>query len=171
MARTRIKVSNKVLFTWCMLGGIILLFSPNNFTNKFQFGFARIFRTPLGVGRSITLSAKTLQPLKEVVSQKEYNKVLNELANVTEQRDQALQKVEAISGFQRKYAMENSKVVLAEIIKSSSTEIIINCGQDYNLSKGQFVLADNSIIGTICDVWAQNGAGAINNKFQKQNRS
>lgn len=155
MARTRTKVSQRILFTWCMLGGFILLLAPHTMTNKFQFAFARVFRTPLGVSRSITLSARTSQPVKDVVSRREYNKLLNNLANVTEQRDQALQKVETLSGFQRKYAMADAKFVPAEVIKSSPTDIVINCGQDYSLSKGQFVIADNSIIGSISDVWAQ----------------
>ena len=51
--------------------------------------------------------------------------------------------------------MENAKFILAEVIKGSNTDLVINCGQDSSLSKGQFVLADNSIIGSISDVWAQ----------------
>ena len=155
MARTRTKVSKGILFTWCMLGGVILLVTPQTVTSKCQLAFARVFRTPLGVGRSITLSARTSRPVKDVVSRSEYNKLLNQLANVTQQLDEALQKVETLSGFHSKFAAMDAKFVLAEVIKSSSTEIVINCGQDYSLSKGQFVMADNSIIGSICDVWAQ----------------
>lgn len=155
MARTRTRVSQRILFTWCMLGGFILLLTPHTMTGKFQFAFARIFRTPLGVSRSISLAARISQPVKDVVSRREYNKLLNNLANVTEQRDQALRKVETLSGFHRKYAMVDTKFVLAEVIKISSIDIVINCGQDYSLSKGQFVMADNSIIGSISDVWAQ----------------
>jgi rod shape-determining protein MreC len=138
-----------------MLGGGILLVTPQTVTNKFQLAFARIFRTPLGVSRSITLSARTSQPVKDVVSHREYDKLLNQLANITQQRDQALQKVETLSGLRRKFAMTDAKFVLAEVIKSASTDIVINCGQNYSLSKGQFVMADNSIIGSISDVWAQ----------------
>jgi len=138
-----------------MLGGVILLVTPQTVTDKFQLAFARIFRTPLGVSRSITLSARTSQPVKDVVSRGEYNKLLNQLANVTQQLDQAQQKVEALSGLHRKFAAADAKFVLAEVIKSSSTDIVINCGQNYSLSKGQFVMAEDSIIGSISDVWAQ----------------
>ena len=138
-----------------MLGGVILLVTPQTVTNKFQFAFARIFRAPLGVSRSITLSARTSRPVKDVVSRREYDKILNQLANITQQRDQAMQKVETLSGLHRKFATTDTKFILAEVIKSSSTEIVINCGQDYSLSKGQFVMAEDSIIGSISDVWAQ----------------
>jgi cell shape-determining protein MreC len=138
-----------------MLGGVILLLAPNSMTNKFQFAFARIFRAPLGLSRSVTLSARASKPVEDVVSRREYNKLLNHLANVTAQRDQAWQKVETLSGFHRKFGTANAKFVLAEVVKSSSTDVVIDCGQDCHLSKGQFVLADNSIIGSISDVWSQ----------------
>jgi rod shape-determining protein MreC len=138
-----------------MLGGVILLVTPQTVTDKFQLAFARIFHAPLEAGRSITLSARTSRPVKDVVSRREYNKLLNQLANVTQQLDQAQQKVESLSGLHRKFAAADAKFVLAEVIKSASTDIVINCGQNYSLSKGQFVMAEDSIIGSISDVWAQ----------------
>jgi len=155
MARTRTKVSKGILFTWCLLGGVILLVAPQTITSKFQLAFARIFHTPLEAGRSITLSARTSQPIKDVVSRREYNKLLNQLANVTQQLEQAEKKIEALSGLSRKFAASDAKFVLAEVVKTASTDIIINCGQNYSLSKGQFVIADDSIIGSISDVWSQ----------------
>ena len=51
--------------------------------------------------------------------------------------------------------MKDAKFIMAEVVKSSATDLIINCGKDCDLTKGQFVLADNSIVGAIADVWAQ----------------
>ena len=42
--------------------------------------------------------------------------------------------------------------MLAEVITASTEGLIINRGQNDGLQKGQFVLGDNSIIGTISDV-------------------
>ena len=52
-----------MLFAWFMLGGLILLFSPQAVTSKFQFAFARFFRWPLSIGRNMPLSAKTEVPI------------------------------------------------------------------------------------------------------------
>lgn len=153
MARKRIKVTRRMLLTWFILAGFILLLAPHNLTNKLQFAFARIFRLPLNAGRSISLAARTSKPLTDVVSRSEYVKLQNHLANVIQQRDQAYQKLKTLSGFYNKYPYENVKFVLADVVKNSNTELFISCGQDRSLAKGQFVLGDNSIIGTISDVW------------------
>ena len=141
-----------------MLAGFILLFSPGNLTNKFQFAFHRIFRWPLSIGRNISLSAGTRQRLREkdVVSRDEYKRLLNHLANVIQQRDDAQQIVQTLSKMRNIPAWERMGFVLADVTTASNnelrSELIINRGSDDGLIKGQFVLADNSVIGTICDV-------------------
>ncbi len=132
-----------------------MLLAPYSLTSRLQFGFARIFRLPLTISRNVSLSARTNQPLKDAVSRREYVKLQNHLANVIQQRDQVRRKLEILSGFYGKYPHENVKFVLADVIKSSNTELTINCGQIHNLAKGQFVLGDNSVIGAISDVWTQ----------------
>ncbi len=145
-----------MLFTWLMLTGFIFLFAPQNLINKFQFTFARIFRLPLSISRNISLSANTQQPLADSVSRSEYNRLQNHLANITEQLEQEHQKFEKLSGLRNRLPLENTKLVIADIItatiSSSNNEFIINRGLDDGLSSGQFVLGDNSIIGTIANV-------------------
>jgi len=155
MARKQIRVSRRMLFTWLMLAGFIFLFAPQNLTNKFQLAFAHIFGWPLSIGRNISLSARAQQSLTDLVSRREYNKLLNHLTNVIEQRDQAYQEIQKLSGFRRKRPLESAKFVLADVVKGSTTELTINCGENDGLAKGQFVLGDNSIIGTISDVWSR----------------
>ncbi len=154
MAKRQIKVSNRMLFTWFMLAGFIFLFAPQKLTNKFQFAFARIFRWPLSTGRSISLSAHTQQSLTDVVSRSKYNKLRNHLANVTQWLHQERQKVEKLSGLRDRSVWKGANFVSADIITFSdgSNKLIINRGENDGLSKGQFVLGDNSIIGTISDV-------------------
>jgi cell shape-determining protein MreC len=150
-----------MLFTWFMLAGFILLFSPTNLTNKFQFAFHRIFRWPLNIGRNISLSAGTQQTLKDkdVVSRDDYERLQNHLDNIIQQRNSARQDVEKLSKMRNIPAWERMGFVLADVITKPinelRSELIINRGRDDGLAKEQFVLADNSVIGTIYDVDAR----------------
>jgi cell shape-determining protein MreC len=115
-----------------MLGGLIFLFAPQDVTNKFQFAFARIFRWPLGIGRTISLSARAQPQLTDVVSRSKYNQKL--------------------SGLRNRCPLEGAGLIFADVITSSAEGLIINRGENDGLQKGQFVLGDNSIIGTISEV-------------------
>ena len=145
-----------MLFAWFMLGGFIFLLAPQNLTNKFQFAFAHIFRWPLSIGRNVSLSARMEQALTNVVSRSKYNQLQSHLANVIEQRNQEHKKVEKLSGLRDRAALEGAKFVLADVITASidgsRSELIINRGENDGLAKGQFVLGDNSIVGTVSDV-------------------
>ena len=145
-------VSRGMLFTWFMLGGLIFLFAPQNLTNKFQFAFANIFRWPLSLGRTITLSARTQPQPTDVVSRAKYDQLQNYLANLTEELNRERQKVEELSMLRNRRPLEGAGLMLADVITASNEGLIINRGQEDGLQKGQFVLGDNSIIGTISDV-------------------
>jgi len=157
MARKRFRVSERILLSWFMLGGLIFLFTPQKLTNKFQFAFARIFSWPLSLGRNISLSARVHQPvIKDVVSRRKYNRLQNYLANVTEELFQERQRFEMLSGLRNRFVWEGVDFILADVITAfidgSQREIIINRGKIDGLTEGQFVLGDNSIIGKISDV-------------------
>jgi len=155
MARKRIKVSGRMLFTWFMLAGLIFLFAPQTLTNKIQFTFAHIFRWPLSISRSISLSAR-LQPLTDVVSRRQYNKLQNHLANITEQLYQQQQEAERRSGLRKRFGLDGAILITADVIRSSingpENVLIINRGENDGLAVGQFVLGINNIIGTISAV-------------------
>jgi rod shape-determining protein MreC len=152
MAGKRIKVSRRMVFTWFMLAGFIFLFAPQNLTNKFQFAFARIFRWPLSIGRNISLSARMQPQLTDVVSRRKYNQLQNYLANLTEELNCERQKVEKLSKLRNRRPLEGAGLVFADVITASTDGLIINRGENDGLQKGQFVLGDNSIIGTISAV-------------------
>lgn len=158
MAWKHITVSRRMLFIWFMLAGFIILLSPQNLTNKFQFAFTRVFRWPLSIGRNISLSAATREPLrdKDMVSRDEYERLLNHVANVTQQRDDAQLNFQKISKMHNIPAWERAGFVSADVITVSVDklrgELIINRGKEDGLEQNLFVLADNSIIGTISDV-------------------
>lgn len=158
MAWKHITVSRRMLFIWFMLAGFIILLSPQSLTNKFQFAFTRVFRWPLSIGRSISLSTATREPLrdKDMVSRDEFERLLNHVANVTQQRNDAQLKYQKISKMRNTPAWERAGFVQADIITVSADKLkgklIINRGKEDGLEKDLFVLADNSIIGTISDV-------------------
>ncbi len=141
-----------------MLAGFIVLLSPQNLTNKFQFAFTYIFRWPLTIGRNISLSAATRQPVKDnnIVTRDEHERVLNYLANVMQQRDDAQRTIQNLSKMRNKPAWERAGFVQADVITvfidKLRGELIINRGKEDGLEKNLFVLADNSIIGTISEV-------------------
>lgn len=140
-----------------MLGGFIFLFAPQRWTDQLQFAFDRIFSWPLSMGRNISLTAR-MPPLSDVVSRREYNQLQNHLANVIKQRDRAYEEIEKLSDLSDRFPLGSAKLVLAGIIRASIdksyNEFSIDRGANQGLAKGQFVLGDNSIIGTISDVSA-----------------
>jgi rod shape-determining protein MreC len=80
----------------------------------------------------------------------------NHLANITEELLQKHRKVEELSGLRdRLYALQGAKLMLADVSIGSidgDNKLIINRGESDGLAVGQFVLGDNSIIGTISEV-------------------
>jgi len=156
MAGKQIRVSRKMLFAWCMLGGLILLFSPRAVTSKFQFAFAQFFHWPLSAARNVPLAAKTEVATQETGGRKE-TQYQNYIANLEEELRQKNVMVEKLTGLRsRLRGLEGAKLVPADIITCSMEgmrgEVIINRGSEDGLAKGNFVIGDNSVIGTITEI-------------------
>lgn len=149
-------VSGRMLFTCLMFAGFILLFCPQNLTSTLQLAFARIFYLPLRVGRGVSLSARSKPLVDDVVSRGVYNRLENHLANVMEQLYMEHEVVEVLSGQRSRFALEGARLVRADVITSSiskvCSELIINRGESDGLARGQFILSDNSVVGTISDL-------------------
>jgi rod shape-determining protein MreC len=145
-----------MLFTWFMLAGFIFFFAPENWTNKLQLAFAHIFYRPLSIGRDFSLSALNRPPSTDVVSRRRYNKLQNRFANVIEWLNLERQKVEKLSGLRNRPVWKGVNLLLADVITASvggsHGRLIINRGENDGLAKGQFVLGNYSIIGTISEV-------------------
>jgi rod shape-determining protein MreC len=155
MARKQIKVSKRMVFTWFMLGGLIFLFAPQRLTNNFQFAFAHLFRWPLTLGRTVSLSSRVQQNGAEAYGRKE-SQYQNHITNLEQQLEEANSKIEKLAGLRERHPMEGAKLMLADIITASikgpRNELIINRGEKDGIAKGQFVLGDNSIIGIVSEV-------------------
>jgi rod shape-determining protein MreC len=144
-----------MLFTWLMLTGLIFLFAPQNLTNKFQFAFARIFRWPLSIGRNITLSTRTWSDRGKPIDPTSHREYVNQISNLEKWLEQERKKVEKLTGMTDRRPLEGVKFILADVIPASdrsANKLIINRGKNNGLRQGQFVLGDNSIIGTISNV-------------------
>jgi len=152
MARKQVKVSARMLFTYFLLGGFILLLLPHRLTGKLPLLFADIFRFPLRIGRSISLSVNAPHPMAEGFARREIQ-YQNYIANLEAELEQERAKTERLSGLRDRRALEGAKLVFADVITATidqvRSELIINRGRSDGLEIGQFVLGDNSIIGTV----------------------
>ena len=148
-----------MLFTWCMLSGLILLFAPQGLTGKIQLGFERVFRLPLSLGGDLALTAITEQTLGDMVPRREVNKLQIHINNLEARLRQQQESFRKLSVLYKRYDVwEGADFVLAEVItpnvKGTRNELTINYSRNASLAKDQFVLGDNSIIGTISDASA-----------------
>jgi cell shape-determining protein MreC len=150
-----------MLFVWCILASFIVLLSPQNLTNKFQFAFTYVFRWPLTIGRNISLSAAKRQPLRDqdIVTREQHDRALNHIANLAQRLEDVYEEKEKLAKIRTNPAWERAGFVQADVITVSVDnlrgELIINRGREDHLEKDFFVLADNSIIGTISQVAAR----------------
>ena len=148
-------ISRRMLFTWCMLAGLILLLAPQSITNKFQFAFTRIFRWPIKVGNNFSLATSQQQPFINQLGRNE-TQYRNQIDYLQQELKQAYQKIEQLSGIRNRFPLTESNLATADIIRTTINdtrgELIIDCGQIDGLKAGQFVMADFCIIGKISNV-------------------
>ena len=144
-----------MLFTWFMLTGIIFLFAPQNLTDQFQLAFVRIFRWPLSLGGNMVMTAQTQQPLAGVAGPSEIQ-YRNAIANYKKTLAQYQEKFDKLHGLHNTFVWEGADFALADVITKKldvvGNELTISCRKSAGLVKDQFVLGDNSIIGTISDI-------------------
>jgi len=144
-----------MLFTWLMLGGLILLLAPQNLTGKIQLGFVRVFRWPLSIGGDFALTANTQQSLEDAVPRREYNRLQNHRDNLEELVRVQREKLEKLYGLYNTYPWEGADFIVADVItpniNRARSELTVAYGKGTGMVKGQYVLGDNNIIGTISD--------------------
>ncbi len=147
-----------MLFTWCMLGGLILLFAPRRLTSKMQLGFERIFRWPLSLGRDFALAASSEQTLHDSVPRREYEKLQNHISNLEAALGQQRERFNKLYGLYNDYVWEGTDFALAKVIgayvEGARKELTIEYSRDAVVVKGQYVLNNNCIIGRISDASA-----------------
>ena len=149
-------ISKRMLFTWLMLAGLIMILAPHQWTNQLQFAFLRIFRWPLGIGSEISLASSTKQQSSSSSNQTiiQYQ---NHIDNLEQNLEQANQRITQLAGIRNRFPLlKGAKLATADkmqiTLNGTQAELIINRGTDEGLASNQFVMADNCIIGTITEV-------------------
>ena len=164
MKHKRNNISRRVLFLYCMLGGLIFLFLPPSVTGKVQLAYARVFRAPLATGWGLSVTSRTPPPNK-TVSPQEYTRLqtinqrlTNHIANLQAQLDEAQFRIDGLSKLRSQRDWDRIRFLPAGIIsdpEQTTNGLLINRGQKDGVAAGQFVVGDMSVIGTIADVSAQ----------------
>ncbi|OHB75511.1 MAG: hypothetical protein A2Z25_07310 [Planctomycetes bacterium RBG_16_55_9] len=153
-----------MLFTWLMLTGCILLFTPQSLTGKFQLAFVDIFRWPLSLGGSVALTARTQQPVSDTLGGGEA-RLRNYILNLQQTLDQQRKEFQRLYGLYNNPVWEGADWALAGVITAevdgTRNELTIDYRKREGLAKGQYVLGGESVIGIISDVFPQLGTARV----------
>jgi len=150
-----------MLFTWCLLGGLICMFAPVSLTSKLQLAYTYVFSWPLQAGHSLSVASATFSPLRNVskstdaeVATTEYRQLKNRVANLEARLREARREIEQLSGVRAVPQWERMEFLLADITLPGQNQDVlrINRGQQYGVAVGQYVMGDMSIIGVVSDV-------------------
>jgi cell shape-determining protein MreC len=163
MTRTWVNLSKRMSFAYLMLGGLILLFLPTGLTGKLQLDYAHLFHVPLTVGRAATLEMQTVATEQDPQSQeckrlRAANRLLeNKYANLAAELQTAHERIDELAGLRTHPEWSGMGFVQADVVTDPAVgkdELLIGCGQQDGVAKGQYVMAELSIIGKISDVTA-----------------
>jgi cell shape-determining protein MreC len=153
-----------MLFTWFMLTGLILLFAPQGFTGKFQLAFVHVFRWPLSIGGNVALTART-QPSPDELRRRSEAQHSNYVENLKQTLNEQTRQFKRLYGLYNSPVWEGADFALADVVTTtidgSRSELTIACRKTEGLMKGQYVLGDESVIGTISEVFPQIGKADV----------
>jgi rod shape-determining protein MreC len=152
------------MFSWCMLGALICLFLPQDFTNRVHLAFRGLYKFTPSLGRSIAPLAvvaptavsanqddEQLRRYQKLEAEK--NQLENHLANLSAELAAEHNKVETLSAMRSRFpGLGGAGFVNADIIagfKANDNRIMINRGETDGIRKDQYVLSDNSVIGIV----------------------
>jgi len=152
-----------MLFTWCLLGGLICLFAPPSLTSKLQLAYTYVFSWPLQVGHSLSVASATLSPLRGSndtggdAATKEHQRLKNHIANLEAQLKEARQEIDQLGRIRAVPQWDRMTFLRADITLPSQTRdvLFINRGQKDGVAVGQYVMGDLSIIGVVSSVSPQ----------------
>lgn len=158
MAQKHLNLSRSTLFTALLLAGLIILLIPQQHTRFFNSGFRTIFNRVLKVGREAKPAPIILFGQdKDTVSLKEYNKLYATYKNTHSMLLEMQKKCEKLEKIRSGLPKWGAALVQAEVANSFLTamerELVISPSSSTGyLQPGQYVMADNCIIGTISGI-------------------
>ena len=141
-----------------LLCACVLLLMPHNVTTKLQFAFSSLFRIPLGTGRVIALAAQSPSPSQDISSEgydkRQYLELQNHADNLQAELDQERSEKQRLAQVRLLRAWASHGLVSARVTQElvGANQIIINRGTRDRLGPEQFILAQNAIVGSICDL-------------------
>ena len=149
--------SKRMLFTGLLLSSVVLLLIPHDVTGKLQTLVTGVFSLPLRIGRIASLAARV--PLtRDSASASEFHRLQldnRELANHVATQQAIMSKLQAdierLSQLRSMPVWERTGFILADAVHTLSVDrLVINRGEEDGVRVGQYVLASNAIIGSIC---------------------
>ena len=167
MKQTPSRLSKRMLFMYCMLGGLVFLFCPPSVTDKLRLAYAHVFSWPLRMGRNLTLMSHTPVPIQDangrdyVKLQTEYRRFKNDIANLNAQLRAARDEINRLAGLRTVPQWKNMRFMPATVVTATGNrqnELIINLGQKEGVIEGCYVMSfdDHSIIGRVSTVSLHN---------------
>ena len=150
--------SKRVLFTWLLLSSVVLLLVPHYVTGKLQSIVIGAFSLPLRMGRIASLAARV--PLtRGSASAWEFQQLqldnreqANHIATLKATLSKQQADIEQLSQLRSMPIWERAGFILADAVHTLSVDrLVINRGLEDGVRVGQYVLASNAIIGSICE--------------------
>ncbi len=159
MAKGQIRVSKVNLFGGLVLTGLILLLLPQGLTNSINFAFVRIFGFCLNVGSSYGYYPNVFnRPSSDYVSRETYNQLWIANANLYADYLEEQKRRKQLEGIRATLPDPQIKPIIASVISLRKKQLIINRGSSFGIKTGQYVLGNNSVIGTVGDVSANSAS-------------
>ncbi|OHB68643.1 MAG: hypothetical protein A2Y77_15740 [Planctomycetes bacterium RBG_13_62_9] len=162
MMHKRNGVSRRMVFIWCLLGGLICLFAPAGWTGRLQLAYARVFSWPLSAGRHLSLATAGMPALHATHSATdetwtvERQALKNYIANLEAQTAEAQMEIDELSRISAEPQWKRMAFLRADTRPSPIPDtLLINRGENDRVAVGQYVLGNMSIIGTISHVSAR----------------
>jgi len=154
MTHKKIKASNPVLFAGLLIIGIVIFLLPQGLNNKLNFLFFKLFNPVLSIGRNTTPEIFRPAPSsKDFVTRREYDRLWIAYKNLYADLVIEHKRFDKLAQIRSQLPKPGPKLVLAGVISSPVSgfrnELIINKGSDDGIKTGQYVLGENSIVGTI----------------------
>ncbi|MBN1508873.1 MAG: hypothetical protein JW955_18645 [Sedimentisphaerales bacterium] len=156
------RVSKRMLFTWCLLGGLIFLFAPSSLTSKLQLAYTYV-RWPLVAVRGPSLTSGIVSPLQAIrntgteKASAEHQRLLNHVSNLEAQLKEARQEIDDLGRVRAVPQWDRMTFLRADVTVPSQNQdvLFINRGRNDGVAAGQYVMGDLSIIGTVSHVWTR----------------
>ncbi|MCK4998282.1 MAG: hypothetical protein KAS23_02065 [Anaerohalosphaera sp.] len=167
MARRKIKVSKKTIFASLLMISVVLLLTPRRHTRILNDTFVRVTNPIVNKGPKTACGFLTLDFLnsKQFIS-KDIQKLNNDYlalkaayGNAVADLRTANQQIEKLTKVKTSLPQPGPGLIFAEVTNASLTgtgrELLINKGAVAGVKKDQYVLAKDTIIGTIQDITQQ----------------